>query len=871
MNKINLTQNTIAKSENNLQWLKREGYKPNEIRVLSFDLKEGKPGFNNEESLAWLKQDDSDLIYRVLNYLYATAKTITSFKALLVCIISVLLSFSVNTNTSAQNLVLTASTTNVSCNGGSNGSIDMTLGVGNPPIFWLWNNGSTTEDLSGLSAGTYTVTVTDNNGQTATSSSTITEPTVLSITSTTPSSACQGSSNGVASLTAGGGSPPYSYTWSNGQTTATATGLAAGTYTATVTDNNGCTSTASLAITQSTQIIIWDSTIAVTCNGGNNGAIASISIYAEFERIWSNGQTTTSIAGLTAGTYTVTVTNTSGCTASKSMIVTEPAPLVVTQSYYLLPCTGLANVTATASGGNSTYSYDWGNGNTNAIITATSTGTYPVTVTDPLGCTATSTIYVPVFPLLSVSLNSSGCCLYPTVLNGLPSYTYNWAGPNGFISTLESPCNLAAGTYTVTVTDANGCTGTAAISITGCCAGNLVLNGSFSNAIIGNTTNIDQGGTSVPNWKVAYGTPQITKLFGCEDSGYVHMWGNQVAGEAIRQTGVSFISGHKYQIKFCAKFANLVPPPADQFVRFLFRASNLNLGSPNAVLPVNAIIGTSVNIANVGAGNWVTYTMPVWTAPANYSILTISPTNSSALNDGDYVSWGDIDNICVTEILDPLTVHFSDDCDSSLCAIATGGTPPYSYQWNTNPVQTTPCINNLAPCTNVTVTVTDANGSAVTVTHKKALMSAVITNVTCNGTNGAINFSISCIDQNCYPLTFIWSNGATTQSIFGLTAGTYCVTVTDACGNTYHCCYTVKCACVWNGCIKYTANAASLTAVDFALPLPGCSFTYYWKTNNGTMFTGKIWNNPPSFSSVTLKVVSCCGDTVTKTYLDKPH
>ena len=210
MNKFNLTQNKIAQCENNLMWLKRDGYTQNETEVQSFNLKERRPSFNNEESLSWLKRDDVDLLQSVSNYFHEAKKAITSFKALAVCIVLIVLSLFINTNASAQNLTLTASTTNVSCNGGSNGSIDMTLGIGNPPIFWIWNNGSTTEDRSGLSAGTYTVTATDGNGQTATSSSTITEPTVLNITSTTPSTTCQGSSNGVASLTAGGGSPPYS-------------------------------------------------------------------------------------------------------------------------------------------------------------------------------------------------------------------------------------------------------------------------------------------------------------------------------------------------------------------------------------------------------------------------------------------------------------------------------------------------------------------------------------------------------------------------------------------------------------------------------------------------------------------------------------
>src|SRR5690606_37493810 len=218
------------------------------------------------------------------------------------------------TATVTEPTVLSASavTTSVSCNGGSNGTVNLTVTGGTAPYTYVWSNTATTEDMIGLTAGTYDVTVTDAKGCTATASATVTEPTVLmaSLSSQT-NIACNGGTTGSATITVTGGTAPYTYTWSNGATTATITNVVAGTYNVTVTDANGCTDTASVTLTEPTALSASAIATNVSCNGGSNGTV-DLNVTggtAPYTYVWSNTATTEDMVGLTAGTYDVTVTD----------------------------------------------------------------------------------------------------------------------------------------------------------------------------------------------------------------------------------------------------------------------------------------------------------------------------------------------------------------------------------------------------------------------------------------------------------------------------------------------------------------------------------------------------------------------------------
>lgn len=223
------------------------------------------------------------------------------------------------------NLSATATSVNVSCNGGNDGSATVYVSGNSTPLTYFWNNFQTGATATGLSAGTYSVTVTDGNGCTATATATISQPPAISITISTTTALC-GGSDGTATANVSGGTSPYAYLWSNGQTAETATGLSAGNYKVTVTDANGCNAIANLSIGNT-----GGPTLSTTANdcSANGVCDGSATVNASggtppLQYLWTSGDTTSSASGLCAGIYFVTVTDANGCSNSSSVTVSEP-------------------------------------------------------------------------------------------------------------------------------------------------------------------------------------------------------------------------------------------------------------------------------------------------------------------------------------------------------------------------------------------------------------------------------------------------------------------------------------------------------------------------------------------------------------------
>ena len=366
---------------------------------------------------------------------------------------------------------------------GNDGSATASSASGVAPYSFVWSNGST-DATAALAAGSYTVTSTDALGCQSTSAVTVSSNNIaLNNTATSAAATCL-ASDGTATVTTSNGLAPYSYLWSDGQTTATASGLTAASYTVTVTDANGCVGTSAATVTTgSGNLGSTITTVAANCLGADGSATLVIAGgTAPFSVLWSNGATGTTASGLTAGTYSATVTDANGCVSSASNLVNaNQGTLSATASATNATCTAADGaVSVNIVGGTAPFTTLWSNGATSTNVNGLAVGTYTVTVTDANGCVSSSTSTVTATSgTLAVSAASTNAVCTAnngtataTITGGTAPFTSLWS--NGSTSTTLS--GLATGTLTVTVTDANGCVNTATTTVQND-PGNLVATG----------------------------------------------------------------------------------------------------------------------------------------------------------------------------------------------------------------------------------------------------------------------------------------------------------------------------------------------------------------------------------------------------------
>lgn len=365
---------------------------------------------------------------------------------------------------------------NPNCNGGT-GSATVTTVGGTPAFTYAWSpSGGNSSAATGLSAGTYTVSVTDGTGCTATNTVTITVPTAItpSVVSTTTVNC--GANNGTATVSGSGGTGAINYSWNTTppQTGPTASNLGAGNYVVTLTDANGCTATQSVTITGSGSYSVTPSQTDVTCFGNNNGSatVTTSGGVAPFTYLWSTNpvQTTPTISNIPAGNYTCVITDATGCVQTSIFTITQPSAVAVSITNSTnANCFGSNDGTATASatGGNGPYNYSWSTSPTQAGATVTNlaAGTYIVTATDVNGCTFPQTVTITEPSQISLTTASTTAqCGIPdgtvsvTATGGNSPYSFLWLTTptqNG-----QTATGLNGGTYNVIVTDINGCVST---------------------------------------------------------------------------------------------------------------------------------------------------------------------------------------------------------------------------------------------------------------------------------------------------------------------------------------------------------------------------------------------------------------------------
>ncbi|MES2622514.1 MAG: gliding motility-associated C-terminal domain-containing protein [Bacteroidota bacterium] len=387
----------------------------------------------------------------------------------------------VSTTNSAASLIagsyaVTVTSANVSCFGFDNGSITITASGGTGPYTYAWNpNVSTTNSATGLAPATYTVTVADANNCSLAPSITITQPgQPLSLVPDSTNLTCFQSNDGTASVAVSGGTIPYTYTWNpNVGSGNSASSLAAGVYNLTVSDDNACSATVAFNITQPTQLTTTETHVDISCFGEVTGAVyvTASGGTGSYTYLWNpNVSTVDSAVNIAAGNYSVTISDANNCSALQTATVTQPLLLTLSATAVNVLCNGdnSGSINSVALGGTPAYSFTATDG-TNTFTSSSGqfpnllTGNYSILVTDQNQCSASASALVNEPAVLSsvvavspaLCYNTATGSLVVTMSGGVSPFHYTLS--NGDVNTSGIFSGLAAGTYHVSVTDANAC------------------------------------------------------------------------------------------------------------------------------------------------------------------------------------------------------------------------------------------------------------------------------------------------------------------------------------------------------------------------------------------------------------------------------
>ncbi|MDG1476379.1 MAG: gliding motility-associated C-terminal domain-containing protein [Vicingaceae bacterium] len=719
--------------------------------------------------------------------------------------------------------------------GGNDGAIDINVSGDFPPFTFLWSNGAVTEDLTNIPAGNYTVNVTDANGCTDSLTFNLNNISSMSITSSVTTVNCVGGITGAIDITPFGGLLPYTFLWSNGAVTEDISGLTAGSYTVNITDGNNCQFSEAINVTSLPPISISLNNSSDEFCGQSNGSI-SINVTGgsgSYGFSWDNGAATQNLTNISGGTYIVTVTDANGCQENQSFTILNNVSncssfcfLTVQASTTDENCgNGTGTIDITISQAAQPYIFTWNNGATTEDLSNLNAGTYTITVTDANQCVETLDVTIGNntgnLTISSNQLSNENCgnvdgAIDINVSGGTLPYTFSW--DNG--ATTEDITSLTAGDYTVTITDGNGCT----------------FNETYT--IINNTGNL-AATTTIINEICGNGAGAINLIVTGNAGTLSFLWNNGAVTEDL--TGLS----------------------AGLYSCTITDANGCILSTPsyNVINESSTLLLANTSVTNEDCGNGagaIDITIQGGTAPItflwNNSAVTEDITGLSAGtysctitdNNGCQVQTGTLNLFNSPGNLSIATDFVTDEiCGNGAGAIfvtTTGGTAPITYSWDNG--SSSEDISNISAGTYI-LTATDANGCSFnhneTVNNTSGTLSidnAVVTDENCNDGTGAIDLFIS---GGTTPYTFLWNNGAITEDLTGLSAGSYNVTITDANGCSANESYTVN-------------NNTNTLAVTFVATAENCSNSagaIDLTVTGGTMPYTFLWNNAATTEDLT--------------------
>jgi len=675
-------------------------------------------------------------------------------------------------------LALSAVITPQSCPNTATGSINLTPTGGIGTLTYNWSNGATTQDITNLQPGTYSVTVTDINTCIGAAVYTVSPAVAMAVTGTVADENC-GDMEGTIDITPQGGNGPYTFSWSNGATTEDLQNLAQGTYSVTITDTKGCIKTATYPVLNlvgncipNCDLALQNSTLNDETCGNNNGSI-SLSVYTThfpYTVSWSNGATATNITGLAAGVYSVTIDDAEGCQILQTYTVINQT------NGFAISSTSSANencgnnngsLNITMTGGTQPYSYNWSTGATIEDIVNLAAGTYSVTVTDANGCSTTQsytlvnnagTLAQTYGNAMDETCGNSQGSIDITITGGNTPYTYSWS--NG--ATSQDLLNLSAGTYYCTITDQSGCQITTPTYTVNNQSGDLSL---FN--------------TDADDEVCSNNAGSINLILTGGSSPYTYAWSNGATTSSISSLSAGTYSCIITDASGCS----------------------INTGSITLVNDPGTLALTNVNTSPETCGNGTgsisvsftggttPYSIQWSNGATTQTIINLSAgTYTCQITDSQGCVTGtsaSVSNNAGTLVINNMVIS-NETCGDQTGAInllTGGGTSPLTYSWSNG--ATTQNLNNLNAGT-YSVTVTDANGctanSSGNVVNNAGTLAANITsqsNPLCGNNNGSINITVS---GGTAPYSFAWSNGATSEDISGLAAGSYSCSVSDGTG-----------------------------------------------------------------------------------------
>ena len=705
--------------------------------------------------------------------------------------------------------------------GAQTGTIDLTVIGGTAPYGYLWSNGYTTQDLSGLDVGTYTVTVTDANGCTGTLTIDIIctppPPCLLTASAFGTDASCFNSCNGSIALTVNNATGAIIYNWSNGANTQNLNNLCAGTYSVTVQDVNGCVDFATAIIGEPAQLTAIVNTIDATCFGSSTGSVTSNvnGGIVNYTYQWSNTATTQNIALLTAGNYTLTVTDNNGCIATANGTINQPLQIQLSTIVTDASCGNAnGNIDLTVTNGVGAFSYNWSNTAITEDIQNLLSSVYTVTVTDNNNCSVaiTATVQNTPLPIITATANPNAICFGDnTIITAAGAMSYAWTpsatlNQSTGIVVVANPTTTT--TYTVIGTATNGCTNETTVVVT---VNSIpVINLTNATICIGSQTTLTAGGASIYTW-----SPN-TNL-------------NQTTGQTVIANPTTTIT---YTVTGttagCSSTATaIVTVNSLPIITTNIATTSICINS-NATLTV-AGANTYVWTPNNGLANTTSSTQVA--SPTITTTYTITGTNANGCTNTATITIN-------VNLLPVVTVTLPQGiCPGQSAQFTATGADTYTWNPATALNQITGSTVSSTPTTNISYTVTGTNTTTGCV--NTATTSIIINPLPIIAISPSAAFI--CIGDNINlsasgATTYSWSPSSGINTTVGATVNASPTTTTT---------YTIT-GTSQLGCVDSTTTVVIVgeyATIDITIgPTEGCEPLTVYFTNNTTDAASFVWN-----------------------------